>query len=1775
MLTTIEDILATIRQKIPNSGGSDHGLFLPGEDESAGKWLKEEKTIQFYDLKQGDTLEFRKKHGVIKIQLLDGSKKTMILDLSAKVSELVDLVAEKYSVANPEEYGLQSIDDQEQDSWLKNETSLHEQGIEEGSTILFKKRFYFSDHNIDSSDPVQLHLTYSQAVLQILADEHPTTLEEAINFAALQMQIQFGNHNPQVHKSGFIKVKEFVPKQWQKAKNVEKKIYAEHRKLVGLSELNAKFRYLQQMRALKTFGVTQFMVKEPVKGSKKKFTNLILGITRDSLLRLDPSTREVLDSYPLTTLKRWAAAPSKFTMDFGEYREDYYVVHTSEGDEISALIAGYIDIILQRRKPDGQSKKNLDDDEMIAEEESVLPQGGHAISSSAGSSAYAGTAQEYVGAGKKGVIMSSSGVQGSMAMGAVGQTAQAVHGSSGTAGSVQQAASAWRALSQSTELERSVKTVTSMSSDLGSYVPGTGQRDLDVAFDKITKAAGDLAASATGDNAARMEAAAQVLSKWKIGVNPQTAQAQLNASAKAVAQATASLVGQATGANVNAANLLSSCQAVAAATAQLVAACKGAAAATSDMDSGALIQAADGLAGATAQLVQACQAQVAAINNGDDPAAAKAALIAAAKAIGAATTQLLTVANQSFQGVGQASGRASSSNSGSEKLAKDLLAAGKAIMEACGSLLTSASAIAETALEDDQINISNASTDAADAGVELVEYLKSVTDMIINDEATEDHQQQLLVYAKGVGNATHAVVGAIKQSAANSGSLDTGLAQQLATSAKTVAEEIARMVGMAKDIGTTGQSTTDKLREEFGSCIDVVDSVSELILEPGISAQQLLGFAKQIAAASTKMVTTARQTASTTNNENLANELLAVAEALADATAAMVGAVKAYATRPNDEENATHLKETVHDLGIVAKKLMAVVDGADLVEAAKEFAATQTQLISSAKGAAGTASADSQRALVAAAKPAAMVMTELVTAAKAYEVQSIINNSQNANECGMALTEACRAISDTTQDTGARQLLNQAIAKALSAMENLAELATNVAANSSLTDAEVNEIYDLAKVTGSDIMNLLYSATTSQSEFVSAAKGAAINATQLSESITNASNKVQQEDYREALLDSARALAGLLQNLVMAGGQVVGDPEDTEAFEEMSELAKMGGNSILTILENLREAFPEINPSLNDESAINAILASTETGSSTVQCPTEIAHAAMALTNAVCSSVLDSKKGQSLMVEHARNVSASAKILMTQANELAEALSDPMLAQQLTEATQSITAANSDFINNIRGNLKDPVANERFNVGCKTLSSAASEVVVAASIAAGDSSPDADVQKYVKSVAKSITALRYAIQSGDKAALVEASKAMAQACTALNNSCGKLAGRTPSEDLKNALIEIAQAVMGATSGIISCLKTDLTQEENAEAAQQAVSGLETTIGNVLEAAAKCSNDIQDQEANAIDDPVERELQAAARNIDAMLSTLDDIEERAKDADTNFTLEEKQLAGEIVGCARSVASATAQLMRAAKESQHELAALHKAAPNSATYLQDPKLKEGLVGSAKSVAGAIELMVEAANEQAMGTSSEEKLIACSKSVASTTADLVFASRAKCKPGSANQQKLSAAAKQVAGSTQEMVKTAKAARAARPQETTQLDSSYKNAQIAEIEAQTKVLELERQLEEARRAMTGARKQKYAGAGVDLKKEQEAKASTIANNSFASGSSSSSSSSSSSTVNQSPSWSMPKKTVQPAQEVKEEPAGDSPACGECGCTSFEAHPFKRHQCKNCFHTH
>lgn len=50
-------------------------------------------------------------------------------------------------------------------NWLDHSRTFREQGVDENETLLLRRKFFYSDQNVDSRDPVQLNLLYVQVYI--------------------------------------------------------------------------------------------------------------------------------------------------------------------------------------------------------------------------------------------------------------------------------------------------------------------------------------------------------------------------------------------------------------------------------------------------------------------------------------------------------------------------------------------------------------------------------------------------------------------------------------------------------------------------------------------------------------------------------------------------------------------------------------------------------------------------------------------------------------------------------------------------------------------------------------------------------------------------------------------------------------------------------------------------------------------------------------------------------------------------------------------------------------------------------------------------------------------------------------------------------------------------------------------------------------------------------------------------------------------------------------------------------------------------------------------------------------------------------------------------------------------------------------------------------------------------------------------------------------------------------------------------------------------------
>ena len=248
------------------------------------------RTLEYYLVRNGDTLEYRNKIRNLKVRTLDGGAvKTVQVDESEPVEKLMLTVCSRMGIANHDEYSLvragdlqngkdfkhstSSLNDRfgkessgfmntigrkkekkiqqlraklhtdEEIQWLDHAKTLREQGIPEDEELILRRKFFFSDTNVDTRDPVQLNLLYLQCRDGIIKGLHPVARDTAIKLAALQCYIEYGPFQEGVQRS--INVKELLPKEYAKAKEHEKNIVQEYKELMFEEPAAPKKKYVQ------------------------------------------------------------------------------------------------------------------------------------------------------------------------------------------------------------------------------------------------------------------------------------------------------------------------------------------------------------------------------------------------------------------------------------------------------------------------------------------------------------------------------------------------------------------------------------------------------------------------------------------------------------------------------------------------------------------------------------------------------------------------------------------------------------------------------------------------------------------------------------------------------------------------------------------------------------------------------------------------------------------------------------------------------------------------------------------------------------------------------------------------------------------------------------------------------------------------------------------------------------------------------------------------------------------------------------------------------------------------------------------------------------------------------------------------------------------------------------------------------------------------------------------------------------------------------------------
>ncbi|XP_041274847.1 talin-1 isoform X2 [Onychostruthus taczanowskii] len=1013
--TMVYDACRMIRERVPEAQigqSNDFGLFLSDEDPKKGIWLEAGKALDYYMLRNGDTMEYKKKQRPLKIRMLDGTVKTVMVDDSKTVTDMLMTICARIGITNYDEYSLvreimeekkeevtgtlkkdktllrdekkmeklkQKLHTDDELNWLDHGRTLREQGIDDNETLLLRRKFFYSDQNVDSRDPVQLNLLYVQARDDILNGSHPVSFDKACEFAGHQCQIQFGPYNEQKHKPGFLELKDFLPKEYIKQKG-ERKIFLAHKNCGNMSEIEAKVRYVKLARSLKTYGVSFFLVKEKMKG-KNKLVPRLLGITKECVMRVDEKTKEVIQEWSLTNIKRWAASPKSFTLDFGDYQDGYYSVQTTEGEQIAQLIAGYIDIILKKKK----SKDHFGlegDEESTMLEDSVSPKKSTVVQ------------QQFNRVGKAelgsvalpAIMRTGAGGPENFQVGTMPQPQLQITSGQMHRGHMPPLTSAQQALTGT--INSSMQAVHAAQATLDDFetLPPLGQ-----------------------------DAASKAWRKNKMDESKHEIHSQVDA----ITAGTASVVNLTAGDPADTDYTAVGC-AVTTISSNLTEMSKGVKLLAALMeDEGGngrqLLQAAKNLASAVSDLLKTAQ-----------PASAEPRqnLLQAAGLVGQTSGELL-------QQIGE---------SDTDPRFQDMLMQlAKAVANAAAALVLKAKNVAQktedTAL---QTQVIAAATQCALSTSQLVACTKVVAPTISSPVC----QEQLIEAGKLVAKSAEGCVEASK--AATS---DDQLLKQVGVAATAVTQALNDLLQHIKQHALGGQPIG-----RYDQATDTILNVTENIFSSMGDAGEMVRQARILAQATSDLVNAIKADAEGETDLENSRKLLSAAKILADATAKMVEAAKGAAAHPDSEEQQQRLREAAEGLRMatnaaaqnaIKKKLVHKLE-----HTAKQAAASATQTIAAAQHASSSnKNPAAQQQLVQSCKVVAEQIPMLVQGVRGSQSQpdspsaqlALIAASQNFLQPGGKMVAAAKATVPTITDQASAMQLSQC-AKNLAAA--LAELRT-------------------------------------------------------------------------------------------------------------------------------------------------------------------------------------------------------------------------------------------------------------------------------------------------------------------------------------------------------------------------------------------------------------------------------------------------------------------------------------------------------------------------------------------------------------------------------------------------------------------------------------------------------------------------------------------------------------------------------------------------------------
>lgn len=203
------------------------------------------------------------------------------------VQQLITLVGSRFTIWQVSFFSLSETtpNSSAPDRWLDPRNTLAQEGLKSGSSLVFKIKFFKYPKKL--RDPVAVRFFYAQVRSQVMQGALETSDALAFRLAGLQLAIQQQTFRPQDLRKGYIarEIGKWVPKQHLdvieslglSASYVERRIFASYEKNKFLSQTDAIYAYLKQVKDLQLYGCAIFNVT--LNGEPR-----VVGVAEDGIM---------------------------------------------------------------------------------------------------------------------------------------------------------------------------------------------------------------------------------------------------------------------------------------------------------------------------------------------------------------------------------------------------------------------------------------------------------------------------------------------------------------------------------------------------------------------------------------------------------------------------------------------------------------------------------------------------------------------------------------------------------------------------------------------------------------------------------------------------------------------------------------------------------------------------------------------------------------------------------------------------------------------------------------------------------------------------------------------------------------------------------------------------------------------------------------------------------------------------------------------------------------------------------------------------------------------------------------------------------------------------------------------------------------------------------------------------------------------------------------------------------------------------------------------------